>query len=501
MFSLKNEVQSLRGTNQEMSSILISLYGSALGKGLLRREPEFGQQLQLAIERFLVLASASADDMRGGKEGDGTQYDDTELNRHTNGQKTFLKRHHQEIAPAFEPSLPSTASVYGGNILSNTGSTDINMEYRFGHKYKLNWHEEGQYRNGQPDVQIRKKPTEDSAGPPSDFLDLQQYPMEVPQTQDFSHTFLSRFHMPCPNAYNAHHEYSFAQRIQRGAIETSLKIITSTDPSMEQRVQQIFGLSLLSKSKETIIARLQMLIGCSAWDSLYGWSAPLIHRRGADAYYPVHQKDANREVGYQFHAAYSMDPFSPTVAQTQEALGSNVKHSLHRFNDDFLNPDDVEEYLRGRGLDILPAAEFVTVNLDVLGLSEAPLQKSSVNNIITSMMAPSGPHDLNGCMPPNAKTQPNAFSLDSVTYDNALVDIETSAFQLAYTDWNSNGSLTANNNSVNSTFYMKPGRNTSTSTSEIASSASGFGNRRIATINANTLLDSSSSILIVWLPY
>jgi hypothetical protein len=483
ILSLKEEVQILRGTNQEMSNILISLYGSLVGKGLLRRDPEFGQQLRLVIERLLVLANASTNDVQG-EEGDGTKYDDVELNRHINSHKAFPKKHREEIAPVSQPPVTSAASTHSRNVLSTTGSSDMHMAYGLGHKYERNQHEEEQHGTRQRNSRTRKRLTEDSAGPPSDLLDLQQFPMEVLQAQDPSHTFLSRSQMPRLN--NNAHKYSFAQRIQRGAIETSFKIITSTNPSMEQRVQQVFGLSLLRKSKETIKARLQMLIDSSTWDSIYEWRAPFMS--GTDAYYPVYQNNVNREPGFQSRTTYSMSPFSPAVTQTQEAL---------EFNGDFLVPDDVEEYLRGRGLDILPAAEFITVDLNFLGISEVPLQKSSMSNNTTSIIAPSGPGDLNGSAPTNTRKQPNAFSLDSIAYDNGLMNIQLLGFHSAYNDWDSNSSLTASNDSVSSTFYTKPGRNARSDLAEVGSSAGRFGNRRIATISINTLLDSSLSILIV----
>ena len=60
--SLEKQVQDLRGTNEEMSNIFISLYDYAISKGLLQREPEFGQQLQSTTERFLALAKSTAND-------------------------------------------------------------------------------------------------------------------------------------------------------------------------------------------------------------------------------------------------------------------------------------------------------------------------------------------------------------------------------------------------------------------------------------------------------
>lgn len=61
--SLEKQVQGLRGTNEEMSNTFIALYDFAVGKGLLQREPEFGQQLQSTTEKILALAKASSEDI------------------------------------------------------------------------------------------------------------------------------------------------------------------------------------------------------------------------------------------------------------------------------------------------------------------------------------------------------------------------------------------------------------------------------------------------------
>ncbi|EKD15977.1 hypothetical protein MBM_05988 [Drepanopeziza brunnea f. sp. 'multigermtubi' MB_m1] len=54
------EPNELKGTNEEMCNIFIGLYDFNVGKGLLQREPEFGQQHQLTTGRFLPSAKASS---------------------------------------------------------------------------------------------------------------------------------------------------------------------------------------------------------------------------------------------------------------------------------------------------------------------------------------------------------------------------------------------------------------------------------------------------------
>lgn len=58
--SLEKQVQELRGANEEMNNMFITLHDLAVAEGLLQREPKFGQQLQSTFQRFLALAKTTA---------------------------------------------------------------------------------------------------------------------------------------------------------------------------------------------------------------------------------------------------------------------------------------------------------------------------------------------------------------------------------------------------------------------------------------------------------
>src|SRR6266536_374836 len=127
--SLEKQVQDLRGTNEEMGNIFISLYDFAVGKGLLQREPEFGQQLQSTTERFLALAKATAnedsnhDENQAEKSGNGKQNhvdveaDSGQSGRRANGQKASPKKRQEATPPVSEAS-----NAWGGYSLSKEDS-------------------------------------------------------------------------------------------------------------------------------------------------------------------------------------------------------------------------------------------------------------------------------------------------------------------------------------------------------------------------------------------
>src|SRR5580700_627299 len=87
--SLEKQVQELRGVNEEMSNIFLGLHDFAVGKGLLQREPEFGNQLRSTTAQFLALAkSIAAEEISkeespsaGGSKQDNSDADLPSLNR------------------------------------------------------------------------------------------------------------------------------------------------------------------------------------------------------------------------------------------------------------------------------------------------------------------------------------------------------------------------------------------------------------------------------------
>jgi hypothetical protein len=225
--SLEKKVQDLTEVNEEMSKIFINLYDFAVSKGLLQREPDFGQQLQSSTKKFLELARASADDTHDENQEDSPKGDEAEHSRRPQGRKTSKsppKKIQKEVQPVSlvspvpGPSVSQPALTYGGYIVSEDENVDMDMAYTQEDHYRDDQYEANQYGARSSDIQIITRPTQDNASFPVDFMDLQQYRVEFPQTDEFSRTFLPQSQLPLPKSY-AYNEYSFSRRIQRGALE------------------------------------------------------------------------------------------------------------------------------------------------------------------------------------------------------------------------------------------------------------------------------------------
>lgn len=491
--SLEKRVQDLTGTNEEMSSIFISLYDFAVSKGLLQREPEFGQQLQATTERFLALAKASADDGHDEDLDDSAKPDEPEHGRRSNGQKSSPNGNKEQAISVAEPVVSEPTPSYGGYIISKDESPDMDMTYAPEDQYRDNQYKTNQYRARSSDIQVVTRPTEDNASFPFDFMDLQQYHVEVPAPEEFSQHFLPHSQPPAPKSF-AYNELSLSRRIHRTANERALRLITSDDPRLEEYVQQIFCFSLMYSTKEDITARLHKLVHRSANDILQNWRAPFVHIGGAGTHYPLDESDPNWEVIPKFRTGYSMGPFSPTVTKAQEFLDDSMKCSIPGFEGSFFDSNDVEGYLRDRGLDIPPAADFVTTELDMLGLSDPSSPKSSSNESIISKNSPQTPTSSVDITPLEAE---NAFALNMA--DSSFSDVnpvtQCLTFPLGFTNWDDDSSVKASGDVADSLSNAKLAPNTTSSLVETSSNARRNEKKRLVTVNVNVLIKRTSEFI------
>jgi hypothetical protein len=475
--SLEKQVQDLRGTNEEMSNIFINLYDFAISKGLLQREPEFGQQLQSTTERFLALAKTTQDENQHDSTHEYGKIEDGEPARPTKGRRASPKKQ-QEANPPVE-----STSSWGGYTLSKDDSPveEIDMGFQQNSGYRRH-----------DDLQIITRPTEENASFPFDLMDLQTYRVEVPEIEDFSQNFFPQSQPPLPKSHS-YNEFSFARRIHRAAVERAFKLITSNDPADAARRDRVFGLCMLYESNEEIEARLKRVMAKSTKESLQEWRAPFVHVGGAGTSYPVQSGDVSGDLMPKFRTGYSMGPFSPSVARVAEMMDDDIRCNLPGFEGDFFDPNDVEGYLRGRGLDIAPSADFVTGELDLTGLIEAPSPKSATSDSVPSIASPKTPRSPIGSFALDTDRNIITSNLDfqrSGLHPSKVRDCLT--FPIGFTNWASDTSE-INSNFIDPIFDSMPGQKSEKVSPGSAMSERNSGERQRVTVNVKTLLDGRSS--------
>lgn len=497
--TLEKKVQDLTGTNEEMSSIFINLYDFAVGKGLLQREPEFGQQLQATTERFLALARASVDEGLDENQDDSAKTDEAEPGRRSKRLKASPKTSQDSSRLASEPMVSEPSPTYGGYIVSKDGGApEIDMAYMQEDQYRDDQYKDHQYRARPSDIQVITRPTEDNASFPFDLMDLQQYNVEVPATEDFSQHFLPQSQLPLPKSF-AYNELSLSRRLHRISNERALKLITSEDPKAQARVQKCFRFSLMYRTKEDITAALRRIVHASAKDTLQNWKAPFVHVGGSGTHYPLAENDPNWDLMPKFHTGYSVGPFRPEIAEAQEFLDDDMKCLVPGFEGYFFDPNDVEGYLRQRGLEIDPAADFATIELDILGIPDPATPKSTTSDSAASNNSPQTPDSPAEIISPVAEKASDSPGMDFT--DSSFKDIGPVArcltFPLGFTSWDDDNYGNAGGDSMDLLFNTKLPQTAKSNWVGASATAHQNGNKRTVTVDVNVLIHGKSLLIIM----
>jgi hypothetical protein len=459
--SLEKQVQDLRGTNEEMSNIFISLYDFAVSKGLLQREPEFGQQLQSTTERFLALAKSTANDDENQDEHSKDGKSEPESGRKPKKARTSPEK-------VQEPE-PLSSQPWGGYFeKSESPVEEIQPQYMEQQSYAQ--------KNYQRDLEIITRPTEDNASFPFDLMDLQTYRVDVPPVENFMQDFYSEAQLPLPDTHN-YAELSFARRIQRGAAERAFKLITAKNPP-QKRFQEVFGFRLMYESRESIKEKLTRQLSATTNDSLNNWKAPFVHVGGAGTFYPMHDSNVNEELMPKFRTGYSMGPFSLEVAPMQEKIPGGMRLTLPGYEGEWFDPNDVEGYLRGRGLEIPPSADYITAELDLAFFGEVGSPHSDSTVTTVSPKTPQSP--LN-------KVLGNAGDF---SYNFKFAEPEGNAFPfpIGYADWDSNDNVREASN-IDPIFNVAPDRDNSSSMPDATATEVPRIEKRLVTVNVKILLE------------
>lgn len=398
-----------------------------------------------------------------------TPENEAELGRRGNGLKSPSNQPLTKSIPE-----PEAITSNGVHVISNDETENMDTRYGIEGQYMDYQNLENQNQNWRSESEIIKFPTEDNESFPSDFPNIQEG-CETFETKCFSHIFSKSEPSP-PRSY-AHAEFSFSRRVHRTTLERVLSLLTSTDHLKEQRKRSVFGFALMYYSTEDLEGCVRTSLSASTKDSLQNWHSPFLHIGGSGTHYPSQD---NWEPPPKFSAGYSMGPFPPAATHAKEFLTENMECTLHGFKGCFFDANDVEGYLKARGLDIPPTADFVAVDLDTLGIYE-------ILNLETKAK-----YDLNYATAPKAlrnSEESTPLSVENDLSSKGVIDIGFKSLVLnsGLPDWEDFSSMEASCNSSTSSFITHATPNVTAncikSTTEIPKR-----NKRIVNIDVNMLL-------------
>jgi hypothetical protein len=485
--SLEKQVQELRAANEQMSNIFISLHDYAVGRGLLQREPDFGKHLKSTTERFLALAKSVSSD-ENSKDEDDTSQDGSKPSR-SEADLKHVNRPVESMQPISQAPQPESLPAVDSSLWGYQVTRDDNRNNQINPMNQIDWNQQPYMGTSRQDHQIISRATFDNASFGFDLFDsdnLQLYCAEIPEVNDIQSLMTVEDNLPLTKTL-AHHETSFGRHLQRAALEIGYKMITSKNINPAY-INSIFGFCLQFETREEIAMRLKRGLETSSKDSLFAWRAPFVHLGGSGTYYPQNETLTGPMMP-KFRTGMSMGPFSPPVINTREtAMFDDFRINMPGFEGEFFDSNDVEGYLRGRGIDIPPNVEFVTVDLDQLSIHDISSPQSLSDSNTIKPYSPATPRSPEVKFPELTGHDDNlASQIDDFVMNISSNDVDMS-FSLPFPEWN-NQDQTKNSESpfdvVGPTFNPVPIPQNSTNMSNNEKS---YQDRHLVTLSVTTLV-------------
>lgn len=340
--------------------MFMQLYDFAVSTGALDRIPEFGHRLRMTTEKFLALARRASEDAAKGDEaaaGSGESQPAGAENPNDHGRSSSPEPVHRTSPPSTEIANPKPQPLlYGGFTITHEPMAEADVFADFASTFLP------PPTTSAMELEIITQPTLENASFPfgtAPEFDFGSFSSPSPYTA-----------IPLPRTYTSQ-EATFGRRLQRFAVERALVLISMPNPPPE-RFQRVFGFCLLMESREQIHTRLRRAVGRNIEEGLSNWQYPFYNLGGAGTHYNGDNTGRGIDIlKPQNTAGFATGPFTPDITDVQDnALGKDMRITLPGFKGDFFDCDEVELYLRHRGVTIPPGADHVTVEIDPTGFSE-----------------------------------------------------------------------------------------------------------------------------------
>lgn len=431
-----------------MNNAFLGLYDFASSQGLLQREPEFARQLHAATQRVLALSKAAAAD-QSSQDDDSSHADEKYLDKKVVVSESDSKKRKTQTLNPSEKVLP----ILAGSAWGNDSATH-------GDPYPLQLYDNQIPAPNQQAMegQINSQPNIDDDNFVCDLsdVDLNQFRPEASDVNGYEFFGIGNDQVLTSPTSFASLETSFARRLHRTSNERGFRLLTNPN-SNPLILKRVFGFSLLFRTKEQLLARLtEKLQRSSSKGLLNNWSAPFVHLGGSGTYYPLPQEDISSNLMPKLRTGRSMGPL------TTEAMSAREKHmidnftcSAEGFEGKYFDSNDVESYLRSKGIDIAPHTDYVTVDLDMLSLEgvtakQAPMNFSTDSSSSISPRTPLSPSSMGT---PNEDQIPRTQTFEEVMEEIQMtIDFTSgSMYQNVATNWpnTSHPNLLDNNDSNN----------------------------------------------------
>ncbi|KAJ4266543.1 hypothetical protein NW762_004531 [Fusarium torreyae] len=371
--TLEDKVKELEDANESMGKEFMNFFDFVLSQGMLEGAPEVARRLNDTTRKFLSLTRKSAEDS----------------NRDDQDETTAPIQEHNRapIQPPERHKSTSGASNTSNEDLITSNPPVFNAAPQEKHLITPQRADASIRQQATPPLNL---PYEIITMPTSDNASFPVYDTQTPVTIDHNPFLQSPFPaIPSPSSY-ASHERSFGRRLQRATLEAGLRLASMNNPP-PHRYAQVFGFCLLFEPRESIIRRLSSTLARVSQESLFVWRYPFTNLGGTGTFFPNNGATANYPgmsangsalpIGNQGltepmkppeMTGFSMGPFDQDTEDARSDRIDARMRMMHKgFEGDFFDADEIETYLRQRGVVIPPNVDFIDAEIDMASFEES----------------------------------------------------------------------------------------------------------------------------------
>ena len=200
--------------------------------------------------------------------------------------------------------------------------------------------------------------------------------------------------LPAPRHYSFL-EATFARRLARTALDSAYRIMTNPGSSPED-IRRICRLTWCFTSSSKIIEHMKVLMDGKSMEKLSACEIPAMHIGGAGLHFPrpgINKRSRNMQQAI-------IGPYRPSIPETPVPNDTTIDQMIERigFDGEWFDPNDVEQYLRSKGLYLDGRSSIVELN-DVEELE--PSLEEAQPSLVSTSGVPSSPRSTGELGSPN----------------------------------------------------------------------------------------------------
>ena len=342
----------LEHTINEMNRTFLRFNDQAMASDICGYKPVLGEALRVAVEHFLELAQTLSPEPD--PEDDGPvriEHTPDFLSGNSPDQNTshspeILQNHSVPLIPQ-KPANPAPADMWGYSLINDTRSdpgrgNDDGNEFVLGKDYSTGRELDSDRHNSLAEERLKL----DFPGPAALFPSPANS-IKSPYTYSFQ-------------------ESTFARRLLRSCLERTYHLMTSPNRS-QQEIDRIFRFSFCWGTDKDIIKGLRTLLTRTSKEPLELWNAPRLHLGGSGLHFPRGGLDGDSPAPELWWAKQPIGPNKLRLGTslTSSSIDGDPTSELDDMEGEWYDPNDVEQYLRTKGLFLDGHSSLADVEVDV----------------------------------------------------------------------------------------------------------------------------------------